>query len=614
MLGVPRCYERLIFSVRIINRYVLKEHVGPFVFALSALTSLMLLQYIAKRFGDLVGRGLSWQVIAEFFVLSIPLTVALTLPMAVLVAVLYAFSRLAAENEVTALKAGGVSARALMKPALGAAVVLAIFMLWFNDQVLSNANHELATLQMAIFKTKPTFALKPQVINIVKEGQLYLRAGSIAEDRTGRMHDVTIYDVSDPSRRRTIYADSGTLAFAENRRDLSMRLFDGMMMSAPTNQPEQLNRIYYKQDVLRIRDVANAFQPIDADTATKSDREMSVCEMQKEYEKATARVHDAEFDTVMVRWRIQDEKGKHLPQPKNTKATKPGGIGALYCTFIRKHLPKYFEISLAQAAEPRDWAREAPPQDTTKKVPARKVLPIPPQRPSSVFVLVGGQYQKVPADKIPAGASFPGANPSVPVTPGVATPGGAPPLVNNPRPGMAVPKGAPVQNAPAVVATPAPVPLQPATLPRAIELTDARMRLEQARHERNRYAVEIQKKFSLAAACIVLVLVGAPLALRFPSGGVGLVFGVSFLVFAIYYVGLIGGEALSDKDIISPFWAMWADNLIFTIVGLLLMTRMGHEGVTSRGGGIGEAFDSIRRWFGRRAGRPEIASVSHTVS
>ena len=48
-------------------------------------------------------------VIAEFFGLSIPLTVALTLPMAVLVATLYAFSRLAAENEITALKASGVS-------------------------------------------------------------------------------------------------------------------------------------------------------------------------------------------------------------------------------------------------------------------------------------------------------------------------------------------------------------------------------------------------------------------------------------------------------------------------------------------------------------------------
>src|SRR5205085_10650758 len=95
--------------VKIISRYVLKEHVGPFTFALTALTSLMLLQYIARQFGNLVGKGLGWQVILEFFLLSIPFTVAMTLPMAVLVAVLYAFSRLASENEITAFKAGGVS-------------------------------------------------------------------------------------------------------------------------------------------------------------------------------------------------------------------------------------------------------------------------------------------------------------------------------------------------------------------------------------------------------------------------------------------------------------------------------------------------------------------------
>ena len=55
--------------------------------------------------------------------------------------------------------------------------MLALFMLWFNDQLLPRANHELATLQMAILRTKPTFALKPQVINTIREGQLYLRAG-----------------------------------------------------------------------------------------------------------------------------------------------------------------------------------------------------------------------------------------------------------------------------------------------------------------------------------------------------------------------------------------------------------------------------------------------------
>ena len=131
--------------MKIIHKYVLKEHVGPFVFSISALTSLMLLQVVAHKFGDLVGKGLSWQVIGEFFVLSVPYTLALTLPMGVLVAVLYAFSRLASENEITALRAGGVSNRSLMVPVLIASVFVSGGLLAFNDQVLPRANHRLAT-------------------------------------------------------------------------------------------------------------------------------------------------------------------------------------------------------------------------------------------------------------------------------------------------------------------------------------------------------------------------------------------------------------------------------------------------------------------------------------
>src|SRR5687767_12799556 len=136
--------------VKIINRYVLKEHLGPLLFALTALTSLLLLNYIAKRFGQLVGKGLPWGVIGEFFLLSIPFTVAMTIPMAVLVATLYAFSRLAAENEITALKASGVGMTRLMIPVLFGAAFLALLMIGFNDQVLPRANHRLRVLQTHI--------------------------------------------------------------------------------------------------------------------------------------------------------------------------------------------------------------------------------------------------------------------------------------------------------------------------------------------------------------------------------------------------------------------------------------------------------------------------------
>ncbi|MEO6877075.1 MAG: LptF/LptG family permease, partial [Gemmatimonadaceae bacterium] len=85
----------------------------------------------------------------------------------------------------------------------------------------------------------------------------------------------------------------------------------------------------------------------------------------------------------------------------------------------------------------------------------------------------------------------------------------------------------------------------------------------------------------------------------FPRGGVGLVIGASFLIFAIYYVGLIGGESLANKNIISPFWAMWADNILFLVAGVALMTRMGRESGSGRGGGLGEIMDGTRAWFAR---------------
>ena len=573
--------------MKIINRYVLKEHIGPFVFALSALTSLLLLQYIARRFGDLVGKGLSWQIVTEFFLLSIPFTVAMTLPMAVLVAVLYAFSRLASENEITALKAGGVSTRSLLIPALVAATLLAAFMLWFNDQLLPRANHELATLQTAILRTKPTFALKPQVINAVKESQLYLRADGIDQDSSGRMHGVTIFDVSDGAKRRSIYADSGKLMFAANKKDLIMRLYKGMMMSAPTDNPGQLSRIYYNQDVLRVRDVANSLDILNPDSTQKSEREMSVCEMQKELDQRTRTLKRAYADSVMAAWKAATARGKHLPKPAEPVYDKAGGIGAVYCTF----LTKYVHVAEANAAE-------LPVRQDTAKKSAQK-------KDDSVYVLIGTIMKKVPRSNVPPGAYIPE---TASVHPANVPPAGAPvpPPVN--RPVIPAPLGTPPPAAttPATTTTTTAAPQVGAedVTSAGMELNDAKIRLDDARHWRNRYGVEIQKKFSLAVACIVFVLVGAPIALRFPRGGVGLVMGVGFGVFAVYYIGLIGGESLANKNIVSPFWAMWIDNIVFFTIGIILVLKMGNENTTSRGGQFAERVDAVRAWFQRRRGQP----------
>ena len=110
--------------MKVLTRYLLRSHVAPFFFAFLALTGVVLINTLAQQLANLAGKGLSTAVFVEFFVLSLPANIALTLPMAVLVAVLYTFSQFAAENEINALKASGIDLRRMVLPLLFAAATV----------------------------------------------------------------------------------------------------------------------------------------------------------------------------------------------------------------------------------------------------------------------------------------------------------------------------------------------------------------------------------------------------------------------------------------------------------------------------------------------------------
>jgi lipopolysaccharide export system permease protein len=531
--------------VKILHRYVLKEHVGPLTFALTALTSILLLQYIGKHFGELVGKGLPTLVIAEFFGLSVPLTVALTLPMAVLVATLYAFSRLAAENEITALKASGVSVANVLKPVLWAALGVTVVMIGFNDQILPRANHRLAMLQRDIAQTKPTFGLREQVINEVIPGKFYLRAGHL-DEASNLMREVTIYDMGDPTRRRTIYADSGNMRMSKRLTDLELTLYNGNTQDVPTANPDELQRLYFDVDLIRVRGVGNQFQKTTGD-AYKSDREMTVCEMQAAQDRAR-RDHDLARDRFL-RGRAELEKSKVLlPKTVINARTSPRwdvGLGRLYCKAIALVLPKKAQAQGVPRG-PRMRVPDAPPPTQG----ARPTLGRPLPKPDSV----------------------------------------------------------------AVGTIPAP-PDQGTVTTQIAALEAQRLRLDDTANLMNSYGVEIHKKFALAVACFVFVLLGAPIALRFPRGGVGLTIGVSLFVFALYYVCLIAGESIAKRGLMPAVVSMWMANVIFGLIALWLLSRMGREGSTARGGDMKEMFGAIRGtirskigWKDRRVRRERLAA------
>jgi lipopolysaccharide export system permease protein len=560
--GRPPCK---FHPVKILSRYVLKEHLGPLTFSLTALTSLLLLNYVAKQFGNLVGKGIPWSVVAEFFLLSIPFTVALTLPMAVLVATLHAFSRLAAENEVTALKASGVSLTRLMTPVLIAAAGVTIFMVIFNDQILPRTNHQLAVLQSDIAQKKPTFALREQVINEVSPGKLFLRANHL-DEASNLMRDVTIYDLSDPTRRRTIYADSGNMALARNQSDLLMTLYHGTMQDVPVTNPSQLQRLFFTTDLITVKGVANQFQKSD-EGQNKGNREMSVCEMQREVRRGRADYMTArgEFLRGIKVARANGIKLGTDITSIDTRVPSNISLGGIYCGMLRK-------LGVAALGAQSLVPHLRPPIQAPAQAPAQVPGPVVP--PQTGAATPPGTIQGTPPQAVPA-------------TTAATTPTPPPAAVPTAQPGV---PGRIYANAPPSAG------MQPT--PSTLQVT--RIRIADARSLIDSYEIEIHKKFALAVACFVFVMLGAPIALRFPRGGVGLTLGVSLVVFALYYIGLTAGAAAASQGLLPPVIAMWAANVVFAAVALALLWRMGKEGSTARGGDMREALGNMREWVARR--------------
>src|SRR2546429_3161686 len=322
-------------TVRTLSRYLLRQHLAPLGFALAALTALMLLNQIAKQFGSLVGKGLPWGVIVEVFVLSIPFIVAVTLPMAVLVAVLHVFTHLAGDNEITAMQASGVSVGRVIAPVLGGATVVALLSFLWNDQVLPRSNHRLRTLQVDIQRKKPSFTLKEQVINEVVPGQFFLRAARI-DPNSNKLKDVTIYDLGDAERRRIIGADSGRMAYTPGGRDLYLTLEDGDIQAVNRTDPTQFDRTFFRVNRMKVAGIGNTLQRTEHDTY-KSDREMSICEMRSVVALARREADRAGVDAdVAVQNDLRRLAGLvpvYPAPPPYVSDTAPVG---LYCRALRR--------------------------------------------------------------------------------------------------------------------------------------------------------------------------------------------------------------------------------------------------------------------------------------
>ncbi|MEO8199321.1 MAG: LptF/LptG family permease [Gemmatimonadota bacterium] len=522
--------------MRLLDRYLIRQLVAPFLFSLAALTSIMILNQVARRFGALVGKGLPWTVIAEVFGLSIPFIVAITLPMAVLMAVLYTFTHLAADNEVTAMRASGISVFQVVAPVFSVGVFVAVLSFAFTDQVLPRSNAQLRNLLLNIGRKKPTFELREQVINELGPAGIFLRALRI-DPNSGWMRGVTIYDMAASGGRRVVYADSGLMALTPDETDLSLRLFSGSIHQFKSTDPNLFQLTYFQVNDIRVKDITNQFEANFVE-AQRGDREMSTCEMLGVIRTHERDIRQADLERQYLLTRdLQVLLG--LPEPSRPLDLAEHPMGG-YCRWFRE-LKFLLTPKTAEAQEP---AQGLPGQFPRRPLPANL----------REFKL--RQDSLMRAGRPPREATSPAPSP----------------------------------------------PVVDIHLSNWAEVANARTRTEDSQEVADKYEIEVHKKWSISAACVVFVLVGIPMALRFPRGGMGLVLGGGLAVFSVYYIGLIAGEALGDRAIVNPVTAMWASNGLFVVVGLFGLLRVSRESGSTRGGDFTELLEAlIGRWRRRKA-------------
>ena len=486
----------------VLTRYLIRVHMGPFLFALSGITALIFLNSLSQRVGDLVGKGLPWTVIVEFLVLSLPHVIALALPMAVLVAVLYAFNDLVASNEITALAAGGVPPRRLMMPVVGLGVLAATVMYLFNDRVLPESNHALKNLIVDLGRKSPTLELREQVVNELRPAggsDLYFLTADRIDHETSTLQNVAIYDANDPLRHRTTYAARGEMAFNDARTDLYLTLYDGVVHEAQDDREGGFQRLFFDSQIVPMLGVGNELERRAGGT-DRSDREMSIAMLSE-----NARSRETELDSLRAA--------------------------------AHTHAVQMVAFALGEAKE------EVVQKDGTVLDPAE-------------------QIQTWRSRSLPSIAG-----------PDAMTQEAASEARSRAARGIA---------------------------------------LEQTV---NRFDVEIHKKLAIAFACIVFTLIGPPLALKFPRGGVGLVIAASTIIFSVYWVGLIAGESLADRRVADPAVTMWVSNAIFLTAGIILSARMRRASVNTRGETVADMMrETMRRIFRRKRRGPREAAVSAPTS
>lgn len=221
---------------------------------------IVLMQFLWKYIDDLVGKGLSVNVIAELFLYAALTFVPLALPLAILLASLMTFGNLGENFELTAMKASGISLIKTMRPLIVTMILVAIGAFFFQNNVLPVAQTKMYTLLFSMRQKSPELDIPEGAFyDQIPNYNLFVEKKS---HDTGMLYGMMIYDVSKGfENARIILADSGKMSVTEDKTHLFLKLWNGEQFENLREQSAggSSKNMPYRREIFDIKEILVPF-------------------------------------------------------------------------------------------------------------------------------------------------------------------------------------------------------------------------------------------------------------------------------------------------------------------------------------------------------------------
>ncbi len=234
--------------MRIIRIYILKELAGPFIFAFVITTFAFMAGNMIKLADLVVNKGVDFFSVCKLFLYMLPWLFTFTVPISVLTATLLTFGRLSSDNEITAMRASGISLYKLVYPLVLLGLVISLVSYELNDWILPRLRYETRKLVTQIGSKNPAAYLEAGTFIKAFKGYIVFIYGI---DKN-KLTNIRIYQPQEGRPTRTIIAQKGEMDYIESKDAIRLKLINGTVDEPNPNDPNNFYKLNFKTYIMTL--------------------------------------------------------------------------------------------------------------------------------------------------------------------------------------------------------------------------------------------------------------------------------------------------------------------------------------------------------------------------